>query len=73
VERLAPLDREAIQLVLWDGLSHEDAAHIMRCSVSAFESRYRRARNVVKNAVFALSPTSPTSDVEHSKEVDYER
>lgn len=73
VERLTPLDREAIQLVLWDGLSHQDAAHIMQCSVSAFESRYRRARNVIKNAVFAISPTSPNSDVEHSKEVNYER
>ena len=73
VDGLAPLDREAIQLVLWDGLSHEDAAHIMECSVSAFESRYRRARNVVKTAVFAERPTSPISDVEKSKEVNYER
>ena len=60
VEGLAPLDREAIQLVLWDGLS-------------PFESRYRRARNVVKTAVFAERPTSPISDVEKSKEVNYER
>src|ERR1019366_10040388 len=42
IDELAPLDREALQLVLWDGLSHDDAARVMECSVSAFESRYRQ-------------------------------
>lgn len=73
IDGLAPLDREALQLVLWDGLSHEDAARVMECSVSAFESRYRRARNSVKNLVIAEKPMSPISDVENSKEVNYER
>jgi RNA polymerase sigma-70 factor (ECF subfamily) len=51
MERLKPLDREALRLVLWDDLSHADAAIVMDCSVNAFELRYRRARNSVRHAV----------------------
>jgi RNA polymerase sigma-70 factor (ECF subfamily) len=39
-----PADREALILVLWDGLSHTEAASVLGCSVNAFELRYRRAR-----------------------------
>lgn len=51
MERLKPLDREALRLVLWDELSHAEAAIVMDCSVNAFELRYRRARNSVRLAV----------------------
>ena len=71
IDGLAPLEREALQLVLWDGLSHEDAARVMECSVSAFESRYRRARNVVKSTLtFKAKP--PKNNVENPKEVNYD-
>jgi RNA polymerase sigma factor (sigma-70 family) len=49
--QLKSLDREALQLVLWDGLTHLEAATVMGCSVNAFELRYRRARNAVRLAV----------------------
>jgi len=50
---LKPRDREALQLVLWDELSHADAAAVLGCTVNAFELRYRRARNRVRDAIAA--------------------
>ncbi len=41
MDRLRPADREALRLVLWDDLSHADAAAVLGCSVNAFELRYR--------------------------------
>jgi DNA-directed RNA polymerase specialized sigma24 family protein len=59
MERLKPLDREALRLVLWDELSHADAAIVLGCSVNAFELRYRRARNSVRIAVEGESTVAP--------------
>jgi RNA polymerase sigma-70 factor (ECF subfamily) len=50
---LRPRDREALQLVLWDELSHAEAAAVLGCTVNAFELRYRRARNRVRDAIAA--------------------
>ncbi|MGH3276920.1 MAG: RNA polymerase sigma factor [Streptosporangiaceae bacterium] len=49
ISALRPRDREALQLVLWDGLSHAEAATVLRCSTTALEQRYRRARNAVRD------------------------
>jgi RNA polymerase sigma-70 factor (ECF subfamily) len=46
---LRPADREALRLVLWDGLSHADAAALLGCTANAFEIRYRRARVAVRD------------------------
>lgn len=54
---LRPADREALQLVLWDELSHAEAAALVGCSANAFELRYRRARNAVRDVVIAMQPT----------------
>jgi RNA polymerase sigma-70 factor (ECF subfamily) len=51
---LPPADREALRLVLWDELSHAEAAALMGCSPNAFELRYRRARSAVREAVIAM-------------------
>ena len=51
ISALRPRDREALQLVLWDGLSHAEAAAVLRCSPNALEQRYRRARQAVRAAV----------------------
>lgn len=56
ISRLRPKDREALQLVLWEELSHQQAAAVVGCSVNAFEVRYRRARNAVRDAVIATHP-----------------
>ena len=50
---LRPADREALQLVLWDELSHAEAAAVLGCSPNAFELRYRRARKAVRDALIA--------------------
>lgn len=55
---LRPADREALQLVLWDELSHAEAAAVLGCSANAFELRYRRARNAVRAAVMAMHPAA---------------
>ncbi len=49
--KLKTLDRECLQLVLWDELSHADAAAVLGCSVNAFELRYQRARNRVRDDI----------------------
>src|SRR5215469_2555714 len=48
---LRPAEREALQLVLWEELSHAEAATVLGCTVNAFELRYRRARQAVRAAV----------------------
>ncbi len=48
VARLAPLDREALLLVLWDGLSHAEAAQALGCSTRAVTVRLSRARQRVR-------------------------
>jgi len=44
---LSPRDREALELVVWDGLSIVEAATVVGCSVSAFSTRLSRARRLV--------------------------
>jgi RNA polymerase sigma-70 factor, ECF subfamily len=56
---LRPADREALQLVLWDELSHAEAAAVLGCSPNAFELRYRRARSAVRAAVLAMHAADP--------------
>jgi RNA polymerase sigma-70 factor (ECF subfamily) len=41
---LGALDREALLLVAWEGLDHQDAAIVMGCSTGAFSVRLHRAR-----------------------------
>jgi RNA polymerase sigma-70 factor (ECF subfamily) len=48
---LRPAEREALQLVHWEELSHAEAATVLGCTVNAFELRYRRARKAVRAAV----------------------
>jgi DNA-directed RNA polymerase specialized sigma24 family protein len=54
-------DREALQLVLWEELTHAQAAAVLNCTVNAFEIRYRRARNAVKGMVEKATPTTLTT------------
>jgi RNA polymerase sigma factor (sigma-70 family) len=43
--RLTDLEREAVLLVAWDGLSRTEAAQVAGCSARAFEVRLSRARS----------------------------
>jgi len=53
---LRPGEREALQLVLWEELSHGEAAAVLGCTVNAFELRYRRARHAMREAVANAAP-----------------
>lgn len=54
-------DREALRLVLWEELTHAQAATVLNCTVNAFEIRYRRARNAVKDLVEKAASASFTT------------
>jgi RNA polymerase sigma factor (sigma-70 family) len=53
ISGLRPRDREALLLVLWDGLSQAEAAAVLQCSPNAVEHRYRRARAAIRAALGA--------------------
>jgi DNA-directed RNA polymerase specialized sigma24 family protein len=44
LDRLPPAEREALQLVLWEELSHAEAARVLGCSVNAVAIRVHRAK-----------------------------
>ena len=51
IAQLRPKDREVLRLILWDDLSHEEAAVVLGCSTNAVEHRFRRARQRVRDAL----------------------
>ncbi|HEU5007455.1 MAG TPA: RNA polymerase sigma factor [Jatrophihabitantaceae bacterium] len=65
---LTELEREALLLVAWDGLSAKDAARVCGCSVRAFEVRLSRART---RLVRAMTDSTPLRDrsVPHGRSV----
>jgi RNA polymerase sigma factor (sigma-70 family) len=71
--RLKSLDREALRLVLWDDLSQAEAAAVMGCSENAFEIRYRRARNSVRDAVETFLDVTPSRSTAASDDLPFTR
>lgn len=57
--RLAPADREALLLTAWEGLEATAAAEAMDCSVAAFQSRLRRARQRLQRELTYIRQISP--------------
>jgi RNA polymerase sigma factor (sigma-70 family) len=55
IGRLRPKDREVLRLVLWDDLTHAEAATILGCTPNAVELRFRRAQARVRD-VLATTP-----------------
>ncbi len=51
---LSPSDREALMLVVWDGLDHSRAAVVAGCSPRAFSMRVHRARRRLAAAMARL-------------------
>lgn len=49
--RLRAGDREVLMLVMWEGLSHAEAAEVMGCSVNAIGLRVRRAKERLRSAL----------------------
>ena len=60
VERLRPLDREALRLVAWDGLSHAEAAEVLGCSVNAVSLRVHKAKARLKAELAVAEPPRPS-------------
>jgi GDPmannose 4,6-dehydratase len=52
---LHPGDRDVLGLILWEGLSHQEAGEALGCSPNASELRYRRARERFREAFQALN------------------
>lgn len=55
IERLRPADREVLRLILWDGLTHAEAASVLRCSVNAVGLRLHKARKRLRAELEAPS------------------
>jgi RNA polymerase sigma-70 factor, ECF subfamily len=51
IARLRPAEREALTLVLWDELSHAEAAEVLGCSVNAVAIRVHRAKARLRDAL----------------------
>lgn len=51
LSELAPVQREALLLIAWDGLKHREAAAALRCSVGALAVRVHRARRHLRAAM----------------------
>ncbi|MFV0428493.1 MAG: RNA polymerase sigma factor [Arachnia sp.] len=47
LRQLPEIDREALLLVAWEGLTHDEAAEVLGCTRGAFTARIRRAREHV--------------------------
>ena len=55
IQQLKPADREVLQLVAWDGLSHAEAARVLGCSPNAVALRVHKAKARLRDI---LSPRS---------------
>ncbi|WP_300680596.1 RNA polymerase sigma factor [Nocardioides sp.] len=64
LEQLSALEREALLLTSWDGLTARDAALVAGCSTRAFEVRLSRARARLSRLLDAPEPSpSPRATV----------
>lgn len=64
LSELRPLDKEVLLLVVWDGLTHAEAAAVLGCSVNAIALRMKRAKSRLRGALtsppsFSSSDTRP--------------
>jgi len=59
LSRLTELEREAVLLVAWDGLSQQEAAIVLGCSRVAVAVRVHRARRRLAAALDENDETKP--------------
>jgi RNA polymerase sigma factor (sigma-70 family) len=64
MERLRPVDREVLRLVMWEGLAHAEAAQVLGCSTNAVAVRLHRARKRLRTALEGSVVWTPTQSVE---------
>jgi RNA polymerase sigma-70 factor (ECF subfamily) len=59
LDRLPPGEREALQLVLWEELTHAAAAQVLGCSANAVAIRVHRAKTRLRRELSAASCPPP--------------
>jgi RNA polymerase sigma factor (sigma-70 family) len=67
MEQLRPADREALQLVAWDGLSHAEAAQVLGCTANAVALRVHKAKARLRDILSppGMSMPDPASGLIH--------
>jgi RNA polymerase sigma-70 factor (ECF subfamily) len=62
IAKLPRRERETLKLVLWDGLSHAEAGHLLGCSENAVGIRMHRARNRLNAALDVMTGARLTAN-----------
>lgn len=65
---LTDVEREAVLLVAWDGLTPSDAAKVAGCSRNAFDARLHRARRRLERSCAPSPPASLVPSVCNHRE-----
>jgi RNA polymerase sigma factor (sigma-70 family) len=65
---LRPAEREALALVLWEELSHAEAARVLGCSVNAVAIRVHRAKARLRAALTGTAATPASAETLTSSE-----
>lgn len=63
MRRLAPAQREALILVVVNGLSYEDAAQVCDCAIGTIKSRVARARTALQDMLMGREEESAAEEV----------
>lgn len=64
IERLRPADREVLRLVMWEGLTHAEAAQVLGCSTNAVAVRLHKARKRLQAELGGGELSTPNHGVE---------
>jgi RNA polymerase sigma-70 factor (ECF subfamily) len=69
LDRLSVREREALQLVLWEELSHAEAAQVLGCSANAVAIRVHRAKTRLRRELSATElPATKRPGIERATE-----
>jgi RNA polymerase sigma factor (sigma-70 family) len=60
MEKLRPADREVLQLIIWDGLSHGEAAQVLGITSNAVALRLHKARSRLRR-ILDSPPGNPAA------------
>jgi RNA polymerase sigma factor (sigma-70 family) len=57
IDNLSEIDREIVMLILWSGLTYEEAAHVLDIPIGTVRSRLSRARERLQTELSTRPPT----------------
>lgn len=63
MERLRPVDCEVLKLVMWEGLTHAEAAQVLGCSVNAVAVRLHKARKRLQAELEGSDVSAPNHGI----------